>query len=232
MLHVSELGFPYHLFPWWPKKRRVCLNWVPALKITITTGRDILQHLYISSIIQGTDAPWVKRLSLQRPPFARGNFTKICPSSHIIGGSTNASSKEGEEGGGRRKTLEDSSEGDHPIVQMLRKDQDSKKITARDTLLSRIPSQAKLLLWHTMLATKHIASAGWPVSIRISGEKKDSFSFLRKAQVLAKTWRSVRRRKLWLDLSLEDEFNSHGNRISNRFIVWAVNCRKDSDNTN
>ena len=109
MLHVSELGFPYHLFPWWPKKRRVCLNWVPALKITITTGRDILQHLYISSIIQGTDASWVKRLSLQRPPFARGNFTKICPSSHIIGGSTNASSKEGEEGreGGRPlKTLQ------------------------------------------------------------------------------------------------------------------------------
>jgi len=87
------------------------------LKITITTGTSLDIYIFHpESIIQDTDASWVKRLSLQRLPFARGNFTKICPSSHIIGGSTNASSKEGEEGEGRRKTLEDSSKGDHPIV--------------------------------------------------------------------------------------------------------------------
>ena len=134
---------------------------------------------------------------------------------------------------GGRRTLEDSSEGDHSIVQMLRKDQDSKNhSTGYTPVKNSFPSETAVvahcvgrethnLNWLTSLnrnlGWKKILSAPYERRVFLP-EYEEAFADVNYG------WGS--------DFSLEDEFNSYRNRISNRFIAWAVNCRKGSDSTN
>jgi len=238
MLRVSELG--YHLFPWCPKKRRGCLSWDD-------NHQQGHPSRYIYFRIQGIDASWVKRLSLQRLPCAWGNSAKTWSSSHIIGGSTTHQARK-----------EDPWRPFRSIIPLSRCSERTRiqKITAR-----RIHSRQEFLFKRgrccgtRCLPRKTWFQSGWLVSvIRTSGDKnfakwvsnsqieyfspevapeKEILSAFYERRVFLPEYEEafadlVRYPELcWEGRTLA----WHRDHVRNRFITWAVNCYKGSNTT-